>query len=44
VAPGTRRVGPLVKPKGAIAIDTSRLTAAQVVRAMERHIIKGTRP
>jgi cytidylate kinase len=40
----TRRVGPLVKPKGAIAIDTSRLTAAQVVRAMERHIIKGTRP
>ena len=30
----TRRVGPLVKPRGAIVIDTSRLSAAQVVRAM----------
>jgi cytidylate kinase len=30
----TRRVGPLVKPSGAITIDTTRLSAAQVVRAM----------
>jgi cytidylate kinase len=34
----SRRVGPLVKPKGAIAIDTSRVTAPQVVRSMLRHI------
>ena len=34
----TRRVGPLVKPKDAIAINTSRLTAERVVRAMLRHI------
>ena len=30
----TRRVGPLVKPRGAIVIDTSRRSAPQVVRAM----------
>jgi cytidylate kinase len=40
----TRRVGPLMKPKGATAIDTSHLTADQVVRAMEQHIVKGRRP
>ena len=34
----TRRVGPLVKPKGAIAIDTSHLSVSQVVRAMRRSI------
>ena len=34
----TRRVGPLVKPRGAIVLNTSRLTASQVVRAMLRHI------
>jgi cytidylate kinase len=34
----TRRVGPLVKPRGAVAIDTSRLTIAQVVRRMLEHI------
>jgi len=34
----SRRVGPLVKPKGAIAIDTSRVSAAQVVRSMLRRI------
>ena len=36
----TRRVGPLVKPRGAIVLNTSRLTAIQVVRAMLRHIQK----
>lgn len=30
----TRRVGPLVKPAGSVTIDTTRLTASQVVRAM----------
>ncbi len=34
----TRRVGPLIKPKGAVAINTSRLSAAQVVGRMLRHI------
>ena len=34
----TRRVGPLVKPRGAIVLDTSRLTAPQVVSAMLKHI------
>ena len=33
-----RRVGPLVKPAGAITIDTSHLTAAEVVRAMLRRM------
>ena len=33
-----RRVGPLVKPRGAIAINTSRRSAAQVVAAMLRRI------
>ena len=33
-----RRVGPLVKPDGAIAIDTSDLTTEQVVQKMIRHI------
>ena len=35
-----RRVGPLIKPKGAVAIDTTRRTALQVVRIMLRHITK----
>lgn len=30
----TRRIGPLIKPPGAMSVDTSRLTAAQVVRAI----------
>ncbi len=34
----TRRVGPLVKPKGAIAIDTSHRKAPQVVSLMLGHI------
>jgi cytidylate kinase len=34
----SRRVGPLVKPAGAMAIDTTRLTALGVVRAMLQHI------
>jgi len=34
----TRRVGPLVKPAGAVAIDTTHRTAPQVVRAMLTHI------
>ena len=33
-----RRVGPLVKPRGAIELDTTRLTAEQVVRAMMSHM------
>ena len=33
-----RRVGPLVKPTGAVAINTSHLTARQVVSKMIRHI------
>ncbi len=36
-----RRVGTLVKPKGAVAIDTTRRTALQVVRVMLTHINKG---
>jgi cytidylate kinase len=40
----TRRVGPLIKPAGAIAIDTSHLTALQVVHAMLRYIITKNRP
>lgn len=35
-----RRVGPLVKPAGAVMIDTSRLSASEVVRRMLRHIAK----
>ena len=38
----TRRVGPLVKPRGAIAIDTTHRTAPQVVRVMLGHIRKGS--
>ena len=38
----TRRVGPLVKPTGAVAINTSHVTAAEVVRIMLRHIGKGS--
>ena len=34
----SRRVGPLLKPAGAIKIDTSHLTALEVVRVMLRHI------
>lgn len=34
----SRRVGPLVKPRGAVAIDTSHLTAHEVVKKMLRHI------
>jgi len=34
----SRRVGPLVKPKGAVAIDTSHLTTHDVVNKMLRHI------
>lgn len=34
----TRRVGPLVKPKGATEIDTSHCSIAQVVRLMLTHI------
>lgn len=33
-----RHVGPLVKPSGALAIDTSELTAPQVVRRMLKQI------
>ena len=33
-----RRVGPLVRPAGAIVIDTSRRSAAEVVRVMLRRI------
>ena len=33
-----RHVGPLVKPKGAVAIDTTNLTARQVMQRMRRHI------
>jgi len=36
----TRAVGPLVKPAGAVEVDTSRLTAPQVVRLMLRHITR----
>jgi cytidylate kinase len=35
----TRRVGPLMKPNGAVALDTTHLTALQVVREMLRHIL-----
>jgi cytidylate kinase len=34
----SRKVGPLVKPKDAIELDTSRLSPEQVVRAMLRHV------
>jgi cytidylate kinase len=34
----TRRVGPLVKPHGAIAIDTSHRSIAQVIQLMLRRI------
>ena len=36
-----RRVGPLVKPAGALAIDTTHRSAAQVVRLMLAHIARG---
>lgn len=36
-----RRVGPLVKPAGAIAINTTHRSAAQVVRLMLAHIVRG---
>lgn len=39
----TRRVGPLVKPAGAVVIDTSHLTASHVIRVMLRHIRKTVR-
>ncbi len=34
----SRRVGPLIKPPGSVTIDTSRLSASQVVQLMLRHI------
>lgn len=34
----TRRVGPLIVPRGAVVVDTSRLSALQVVRVMLRHL------
>jgi len=34
----SRRIGPLITPPGAIVIDTSHLTASQVVEVMLRHI------
>ncbi|MBI4343663.1 MAG: (d)CMP kinase [Candidatus Omnitrophica bacterium] len=37
----TRRVGPLVKPRGAVVLDTSRLGASQVVAAMLRRVRRG---
>lgn len=37
----TRRVGPLIKPKGAVEMDTSHLTVPQVVEAMLRRIQRG---
>ena len=43
----SRRVGPLVKPMGALAIDTTRLTTSQVVARMLQHISRtrrGRRP
>jgi len=39
----SRRVGPLVKPAGAVAIDTSRLTTQQVVQRMLQHISRHRR-
>ncbi len=35
----TRRVGPLVKPEGAITIDTTRMTALGVARTMLQHTL-----
>lgn len=35
----TRRVGPLVTPRGAVVVDTSRLSVRQVVQAMLRHLL-----
>ncbi|MBI3331281.1 MAG: (d)CMP kinase [Candidatus Omnitrophica bacterium] len=41
----SRRVGPLVRPPGAVTIDTTRRTARQVVRAMLAHLdSRGTVP
>jgi cytidylate kinase len=34
----SRKVGPLVKPRGAVEIDTSHLTTHDVVKKMLRHI------
>jgi len=34
----SRAVGPLVKPRGAIEIDTSEMDARQVVNALVRHV------
>ena len=39
----TRRIGPLMRPKGAIPIETTRRTAHQVVQLMRRHIDRRTR-
>ena len=39
-----RRVGPLVKPEGAIPLDTSMLTAREVVEVMMRQIGKSRPP
>ena len=33
-----RRIGPLVKPSGAVVVDTSRLAARDVVKRMLRHL------
>ena len=35
----TRTVGPLVKPAGAVVLDTSHLTAAQVTRILLRYLL-----
>lgn len=40
----TRRVGPLVKPSGAVTIDTGDRTTEQVVEAMLRHISSKPQP
>lgn len=38
----TRRVGPLIKPEGALSIDTSHLAAPEVVRVMLEHVRQRT--
>ena len=35
----TRRVGPLITPRGAMALNTTRLTVKQVVRTILQHIL-----
>ena len=37
----TRQVGPLVKPKRAIVINTSHLSAEEVIQRMLRHLARG---